>query len=85
MATIESYAVADGKRYIARYRAPNGKQTKKRGFTTKRAAEAFSATVEVDKMTGAYVASSLGLIAVGELGPDWLARKSADISPSWAR
>ncbi|OHU35712.1 site-specific integrase [Mycobacteroides chelonae] len=85
MATIESYVIADGKRYMVRYRAPNGKQTKKRGFSTKRAAEAFSATVEVDKLTGAYVAPSLGLITVGELGPHWLTRKGADISPSWAR
>lgn len=84
MATIESYTVADGKRYMVRYRAPNGKQTKKRGFGTKRAAEAFAATVEVDKMTGAYVAPSLGLITVGELGPDWLEKKTALVSPSWA-
>ncbi|AMT69066.1 MULTISPECIES: tyrosine-type recombinase/integrase [Mycobacteroides] len=84
MATIESYTVAGGKRYMVRYRAPNGKQTKKRGFGTKRAAEAFAATVEVDKMTGAYVAPSLGLITVGELGPDWLEKKTAFVSPSWA-
>lgn len=84
MATIESYTVADGKRYMVRYRAPNGKQTKKRGFGTKRAAEAFAATVEVDKMTGAYVSPSLGLITVGELGPDWLEKKQSLVSPSWA-
>jgi hypothetical protein len=45
---------------MVRYRTPQHTQTKKRGFTTKRAAEALANTVEVEKLTGNYVAPSLG-------------------------
>ncbi len=57
-------------------------QTKKRGFRTKRDAQEFAATVEVEKMTGQYVAPSLGMITVGELAPAWLSRKESDVAPS---
>lgn len=82
MATIEAYSTASGKRYMVRYRTPEHVQTKKRGFRTKRDAEAFAATVEVEKLTGAYVAPALGRITVGELAPEWLARKESDVAPS---
>ncbi|AQA24338.1 phage integrase family protein [Rhodococcus sp. MTM3W5.2] len=82
MATIEPYSTAAGKRYMVRYRTPEHGQTKKRGFRTKRDAEAFAATVEVEKLTGSYVAPALGRITVGELGADWLARKQTDVKPS---
>ena len=45
-------------------------------FTTKRAAEAFASTVEVEKLTGNYVAPPLGQVTVGELGIEWLARQA---------
>ncbi|WP_288076302.1 site-specific integrase [Rhodococcus sp. (in: high G+C Gram-positive bacteria)] len=76
MATIESYETKSGKRYRVRYRTPDRKQTDKRGFRTKRDAEAFANTVEVEKLTGTYIAPKLGQITIGELGPDWLARQS---------
>jgi integrase len=92
MATIESYKIPrkdkDGNplkpevRYMVRYRTPQRTQTKRRGFTTKRSAQEFAATVEVEKMTGTYVAPSLGMITVGELAPAWLARKQSDVAPS---
>ncbi|MFF0816156.1 tyrosine-type recombinase/integrase [Rhodococcus sp. NPDC003318] len=82
MATIESYSTAAGKRYMVRYRTPDRASTKKRGFKTKRDAEAFAATVEVEKLTGSYVAPALGRITVEELAPDWLARKESDVAPS---
>lgn len=84
MATIESYEIAAGKRYQVRYRTPDRKQTKKRGFKTKRDAEAFAATVEVSKLTGSYVQPTLGRITVGELGPVWLERQS-HLKPSSLR
>jgi hypothetical protein len=46
MATIEPYETKAGKRYRVRYRTPGRGQTDKRGFKTKREAEAFAATVE---------------------------------------
>ena len=52
MATISSYTTASGKRYRVRYRTPEHRQTDKRGFKTKREAEAFAASVEVAKMRG---------------------------------
>lgn len=83
MATIESYSDASGaKRYMVRYRTPQQKQTKKRGFRTKRDAEDFAATVEVRKLEGTYVAPSLGRITVAELAPVWLSRKETDVAPS---
>ena len=48
MATIEKYETASGATaYRVRYRTPDRRSTSKRGFTTKRDAELFAATVEV--------------------------------------
>ncbi|KHO18654.1 tyrosine-type recombinase/integrase [Mycolicibacterium setense] len=83
MATISRYETSSGAtRYRVRYRTPDRRQTDKRGFKTKRDAEAFAATVEVEKLTGSYVAPALGKVTVGELGPEWLARQKAIIKPS---
>jgi hypothetical protein len=82
VATIEPYETSGAKRYMVRYRTPQQTQTKKRGFKTKRDAQEFAATVEVEKMTGTYVAPSLGMITVGELAPAWLSRKESDVAPS---
>lgn len=75
MATIESYVTQSGKRYMVRYRKPDRTQTMKRGFKTKRDAEAFSATVEVSKLRGEYIDPTLSRATVADLGPDWLDRK----------
>ncbi|MGP4058440.1 tyrosine-type recombinase/integrase [Mycobacterium sp. 4D054] len=84
MATVSKYTNTNGKTlYRVRYRTPKNRQTDKRGFSTKRDAERFANTVEVQKMTGAYIAPSLGQITVGELGPDWLARQ-VHHKPSWS-
>lgn len=75
MAQVVQYQTAHGKRYRVRYRTPDRRQTDRRGFKTKREAEAFAAEVEVSKMRGEYVAPSLGRVTVGELSGDWLVRK----------
>jgi Arm DNA-binding domain len=85
MATIEAYQTKAGKRYRVRYRTPARVQTDKRGFKTKREAEAFAATVEVTKMRGEYVAPPLGRASIATLAPDWLARKQYATSPSHYR
>ncbi|MFC8531377.1 tyrosine-type recombinase/integrase [Nocardia sp. NPDC057227] len=82
MATIEPYETKAGKRYQVRYRKPDGKQTKKRGFRRKIDAEQFASTVEVSKMAGDYVAPALGRITVAELAPTWLRRKESQVAPS---
>lgn len=86
MATIEKYETPSGATlYMVRYRTPGRGQTKKRGFKSKRDAERWANKVEVDKMTGEYVQPSLGRITVGELAPDWLARKREATAPSHYR
>lgn len=86
MATVSKYATKDGAtRYRVRYRKPDGKQTDKRGFATKRDAERWANRVEVSKMDGSYVAPSLGKATVGVLGPAWLNRQKGHMKPSGFR
>jgi integrase len=86
MATIESYQTAGGATFFAvRYRKPDNKQTWKRGFTTKRDANAFAATVEVSKLKGEFVAVSTGRVTIGALGPAWLDRQRGHMKPSGFR
>lgn len=83
MATVSRYAIKDGTVFWrVRYRTPDNRQTDKRGFTTKRDAEAFAASVEVSKLRGEYVAPSRARITVGELGPGWLERQQGHLKPS---
>ena len=87
MATISKYQTASGATlYRVRYRTPGrAGRRQKRGFTTKRDAEAFAATVEVSKLRGEYVAPSHARITVGQLGPAWLDRQQGHIKPSGFR
>jgi integrase len=86
VATIEKYETKSGAMlYRVRYRTPDNRQTDRRGFTTKRDAEIFAASVEVSKLKGEYVAPTLGRVTIGELGPAWLARKQGHMKPSGFR
>ncbi|MGV9857309.1 tyrosine-type recombinase/integrase [Gordonia sp. NPDC003425] len=82
MATVESYTTVKGRRYMVRYRQPNGDQTKKRGFPTKAAANAYATKVEHDKLENAYIAPSKGRVTVADLATSWLARQ-AHTKESW--
>lgn len=76
MATIEKYQTASGAtRYRVRYRTPDRRQTDKRGFATKREAQAWADQLEVDKRRGAYVAPAAGRIKLGDYAHDWLESK----------
>lgn len=75
MATIEPYDTKSGKRYRVRYRTPDRRQTDKRGFRTKKAAQDFAATVEVEKLTGSYVPPSAGRVTVALYGEQWFTSK----------
>lgn len=76
MATIERYETTSGTtRYRVRYRTPDRRQTDKRGFRTKRDAEAFANQLEVDKRKGAYVAPAAGRVKLGEFAREWLDSK----------
>jgi integrase len=84
MATIEPYLLTDGKtkRYRVRYRTPENRSTDKSGFTTKRDAQDFPATVEVAKMRGEFIAPSAGRITVGPLVEKWIMGRESDLAPS---
>lgn len=84
MATIDAYDTKSGRRYRVRYRTPDHRQTDKRGFKTKRDAEAFAATVEVAKLKGEFIAEAAGRVTVGELGERWLELKGIR-KPSYLR
>lgn len=85
MATIQSYVTSKGRRYRVRYRTPDGRQTDKRGFPTKKAAEAYATRIESHKLDGTYIAPSAGKVTVGELGPAWVERQKAHMKPSGHR
>lgn len=44
-------------------------ETDRRGFRTKRDAEAFAASVEVSKLRGEYLAPRDARVLLGDLGP----------------
>jgi integrase len=85
MATINSYQTDGGVRWEVRYRTPDHRTTRKRGFPSKRKAQDWASTVEVEKLTGTYIPPAAGKITVGELGPDWLARQKGHMKPSGYR
>lgn len=72
MASIEPYQTKAGRRYMVRYRKPDRRQAAKKGFTTKRDAQLFAATVEVDKSQGTYIDPTAGRTTIATLGQDWL-------------
>lgn len=82
MATIEAYETSAGRRYMVRFRTAEHRQSKRRGFKTKRDAEAFAATVEVAKLKGEYVAPAAGRVTVAELATRFLASKEGALKPS---
>lgn len=85
MATIKRYPTASGERWEVRYRQPNGTTSRKRGFTTKKAAEDWDADNKVAINKGDYVAPSRGRVKVGDLAQAWLDRKTATTEPSYSR
>jgi len=72
MGSIESYETARGRRYRVRYRRPDRTQTTKRGFTTKREADNYLATVEVSKMRGEWLDPSRSKVSVADVAAEWV-------------
>lgn len=52
MASLEPYETRNGRRFRARYRTSDRRQTDKRGFNTKHETQDVLATVQVSKMRG---------------------------------
>ena len=85
MATISRYETSLGEtRWEVRYRGPNRKPTRKRGFRRKRDAQSWADQLGVALSSGGYVATSAGRVTIGTLGSSWLERQ-AHLKPSSAR
>lgn len=82
MGSVTPYSTKDGKRYRVRYRRPDGTQTDKRGFKTKRDAELFLSSVEVAKAKGEYIDLSAAEVRIGTLGARWVASRKQVLKPS---
>jgi integrase len=73
--SVKPYETAKGRRYRVQYRRPDQRPTQKRGFRTKREAELFLATVEVDVSQGRYIEPSLARVTIAEWMQTWLAAR----------
>lgn len=83
MGSTEKYTTKTGRTlWMARYRRPDGLQTKKRGFTRKMDAERFIAEVEVSKAHDAYIAPSDAAVTIDQLGQIWLEHHKQVVKPS---
>lgn len=81
MSVPTKYATAAGDRWEIRYRKPDHSTTRKRGFKTKREAQAHLDAIGVAKTRGAYVDPTLARVTVADWMATWLATRS-DLRPS---
>lgn len=81
MGSIQSYETTGGRRYTVRYRRPDNTQTQKRGFTTKKAAEQYLASVETAKHRGEWMDPSRSKVPVTDIAEEWFKRQ-VQIKPS---
>lgn len=68
-------------RYLVRYRRPDGGQTMKRGFLTKREAEDWLTDAEAAKRRGEFVAVSAGRVPLRSAAEPWLRAKATSVKP----
>ncbi|WP_136054627.1 site-specific integrase [Microbacterium sp. K24] len=80
--TVEAYDTSKGTRYRVRYRKPDGAQTDKRGFSTKRDARLFLSTVDVTKARGEYIDPTDGRRLVSDMQPTWERARLGTLKPS---
>ncbi|WP_308651964.1 site-specific integrase [uncultured Actinomyces sp.] len=82
MATIEPYSTKDGeRRYMVRYRTPEGRQTMKRGFTRKIDAKQWLEDNESSMRRGEYVSPRAGRTTVKTLADKWAETRPAVVRP----
>jgi integrase len=72
MGSVEGYSTESGRRYRVLYRRPDNRQTQKRGFRTKREAQLFLASVELNKSRGVYIDPSGARVLLGVWLDSWL-------------
>jgi len=76
MGSISPYDSAQGRRYRVRFRKPDQTQTDKRGFRTKREAELFLDSVELDKARGGYIDPSRARLTIEQWMDIWLSSRT---------
>jgi integrase len=81
MGSVEAYATRSGRRYRVLYRKPDHSQTQRRGFRTKKEAELFLASLELDKARGVYLDASRGRIRLADWLDQWFADR-VDLRPT---
>ena len=62
MGSVHAYKTKAGKRYLVRYFKPDMSQGAKRGFLTKRAAEAYLSQVDIAITQQQYVDPAMGAL-----------------------
>lgn len=82
MGSVHPYSTKAGKRYLVRYFKPDMTQAAKRGFLTKRDAEAYLASVEVAITKRQYIDPGEARTTIAELGTIWLEDQKAVLKPS---
>lgn len=85
MGSVTPYSTTAGKRYRVRYRRPDGSQTDKRGFKTKRDAELFLSSVEISKARGEFIDLSAAEVRISEAGAQWVVSREQVLKPSTYR
>lgn len=78
-ARVRTERYGAGGRWRARYLDPDGRE-RSRTFARKLEAERFLATVETDKLRGAYIDPSAGRVTLRDYGEEWLAGRTFDES-----
>lgn len=84
MATIEPYETKAGRRYMVRYRTPDRKTTKKRGFTSKKQASDWLAENTVKMNTGEWRPAAAGRVTVSEVAATWFEAKKMTVATKTA-
>lgn len=80
--TVSAYETGQGTRYRVRYRKPDGAQTDKRGFKTKRDARLFLSTVDVTKARGEYIDPTDGRRRIEDIAETWKKARLGALKPS---
>lgn len=84
MGSVERYETRSGVRYLVRFRKPDNSQGKRRGFTRKRDAELYLASVETSKARGDFIDVRDAQETIAALGAAWLANQ-VHLKPSTLR
>lgn len=84
MATISAYRTKNGRRWQVQYTKPDGSRSRKRGFPTKAAAQAWLEDDGHARRDGSWIDPVAGRVTVETVGVRWLAAQT-HLKPSTLR